>query len=164
MAAQRKLCKDRALEICGSLVVGKHYAMETGDIMQAEGALDKTKFYICRVMEWDDGATVKLRTEKRGNIGDNCNVQLASKGGALVRVCYFPLDCNDRSGLVFLDSGSECTASGLGFRRALGPGTFQQEEQAGMRTRRAATSTAPAWARWHLAGDEKAAIEGALYK
>ena len=22
----------------------------------------------------------------------------------------------------------------------------------------------PAWARWHLAGDEKAAIEGALYK
>ena len=36
--------------MCKSLVAGGYFAMETADEMQAEGATDKTRFYICRVV------------------------------------------------------------------------------------------------------------------
>ena len=139
--------------------------METADEMQAEGATDKTRFYICRVVPWDDGRLVKEHTGKRRLVGGKYNRQYADRGDPIVRVCYFPLDCTDGSGLVFLDSGVVSEASGLGVRRLLSDGAFSKQqagEGAARQTRSASMSTAPAWSRWQLTPPEKAAIDAAI--
>lgn len=160
IAAQRSECKKRALAICKELVAGGYCAMETADVMQAEGAEDNTRFYICRMVPWDDGSLVKEHKGKRKTIGDKYNKQPVDRGDPIVRVCYFPLDCTDKSGLAFLDSGIVSEASGLGIRRALGDGTFMKEQQG--RVTRSSMSTAPAWSRWQLAIAEKANIDSKI--
>ena len=60
VAAQRKQCKERALAICASqLEAGGYYAMETADSMQAVGNSNPVRFYVCRIIPWEDGVLVK---------------------------------------------------------------------------------------------------------
>lgn len=174
VAAQRRACKKRALEFCNHLEAGAYYAMETVDRMQATGNANAVVFYVCRLMEWDDGTLVKYHNGKRTHTDGKYNKQQVDKGDPLVRVCYFPLDCTDPSSAVFLDSGSVSKASGLGFRHKLAAGSFTKQRApeaapAARRTRQAAASalikaasTAPPWMRWDLRADEKVAIDSAI--
>jgi hypothetical protein len=133
------------------------------------------RFYVCRLLSWDDGTLVKKHTGKRACPPGQYNRQQRSKGDPLVRVCYFPLDCSDPSGCLFLDSGSVSTANGLGLRRRLDVGSFRKQpsgEAGGAPTLRkvalralvGAAPTAPRWmARWELQAAEKGKIDSVIY-
>jgi hypothetical protein len=186
IAAQRKACRDRALVICEKeLEAGRYYAMETADELQPEGNPNPVRFYVCRLFSWDDGTLVKKHTGKRACPPGQYNRQQRSKGDPLVRVCYFPLDCSDPSGCLFLDSGSVSTANGLGLRRRLDVGSFRKQEsppqEVALRAREVAlrgstprvvalralfgaAPTAPRWmARWELQAGERGKIDSVIY-
>jgi hypothetical protein len=122
--AQHKEIRLRAEELCSKVTVGDFVAMETADYIQAPGASNATNFYICRVMEWEDGTLVRRHSSARGTVGGKYNAQHVKKGDPLLRVCYYTLDSTEGTGLVFVDSASACTVSGCGFRHILQAGTF----------------------------------------
>jgi hypothetical protein len=104
--------------------------METCDVMQAEGTENPVRFYVCRIMPFDDNAAVKQNKRGCAWVGNGkCNKQKAAKGNPLIRVVYYKLDCSDPRGTVFVDTQEVSMANGLGIRRVLANGTFQKQER-----------------------------------
>lgn len=171
IAAQRRQCKERALAICKTeLKAGEFCAIETADTMQAEGNTNPLRFYVCRLISWDNGDLVKNHTGKRGYVGGRYNKQVVSKGEPLVRVCYYHLDCSDSKSAIFIDSESVSTASGLGIRRVLADGSFKRlVEEAGLPPKNneaevAALSGAGATdlQRWALSAEERRGVDSII--
>jgi hypothetical protein len=176
--AQNKATEQNARGICSCIKEGQFVALETVDDIVVEGAVNSERFYICRIMRWDDDDTDLQRkeTRSRGTVGGKLNQQPVKKGDPLYRASYFKIDTADPSGLTFVDSGCISVVSGLGFRRILAEGAFQPKPSAaaaaaGLRVRSlrsggarvdvpesAAGSTVPRWMQWELQLDEKLSI------
>ena len=148
---------------------------DEGGTKQDEGGTKQDKgkcFYICRILEWEDGEVRKEEQRSRGTVGGQFNKQPVQKGDPLYRASYYKIDEADTSGLTFVDTGHISTISGLGFRHKLRGDSFSPKPKLGASSTRASTramsllsgvgagSAVPRWMQWKLDLDEKQQIAG----